>query len=302
MNRLSLLVVLTLSLLVTACVSHEGAPTKKKSKRSFETDTAEYRYTVQRGLTYTPDGWPQELKADIYSPRGLGPYAAVLVIPGGGWESGERDDMDDFCERLAEHGYVAVTIDYRHAPQYKFPSQLHDVQQAVRWLRTKAESLSVEPDRIGVLGYSAGGHLAALLGSVGEGDPLDTPYGGSDTRVRAVVSGAGPTDLRKYEGGELVPQFIGGSREQMPDAFALASPITHVSANDPPMFFYHGTVDTLVPPDHSQDMKKALDAVNVPSELYLLSGLGHITAFYFDGRPMKAALNFLDRHLRAGMF
>lgn len=300
MTRFS--IALALSFLLTACVSHEGAPIKKKSKRSLEVETAEYNYTVQRGVTYTPVGWPQELKADIYSPRGLGPYAAVLVIHGGGWEGGDRDDMDSFCERLAEHGYVAVTVDYRDAPAYTFPAQLHDIQQAVRWLRNKAESLRVEPDRIGVLGYSAGGHLAALLGSVGEGDPLDVPHGGADTRVRAVVSGAGPTDLRKYEGGDLVPQFIGGSQEQMPDAFALASPITHVSANDPPMFFYHGTFDTLVPSDHSEDMKKALDAAGVPAELYLLSGLGHVTLFVFDGRAMKAALSFLDRNLRAGMF
>lgn len=300
MNRLLLLA--ALSVVLSACVSHEGAPIKKKSKRNLDIETAQYNYTVQRGVTYSPTGWPQELKADIFTPRGLGPYAAVLVIHGGGWDSGERDDMDDFCVRLAEHGYVAVTVDYRLAPEYKFPAQLHDLQQAVRWLRNKSESLSVEPDRIGVLGYSAGGHLAALLGSVGDGDPLDAPHGGADTRVRAVVSGAGPTDLRKYDGGELVPQFIGGSKEQMPDAFAMASPITHVSANDPPMFFYHGTLDTLVPSDHSEDMKKALDAANVPAEIYLLSGLSHITLRVFDGRPKKAALQFLDRYLRAGMF
>lgn len=298
MNGLKLGFALLLCVAVAGCATHTGAP-KQKKRRDV---TAEYRYTVQRNLTYTPDGWSQELKADVYTPRGLGPYAAVLVIHGGGWNGGERSDMDSYCELLAENGYVAVNVDYRLAPQFTFPAPVHDLQQALRWLRSKSESLRIEPERIGVLGYSAGGHLAALLGTVGEGDPLDQPHGGADTRVRAVVSGAGPTDLRKYEGGELVPQFIGGSREARPDAYALASPVTHVTANDPPMFFYHGRFDTLVPPDHSVDMKKALDDVGVPSEIFLIRGFGHVALYYFDGRPMKAALNFLDRHLRAGMF
>ncbi len=288
---------LLLSLALAACSTLEGAPENIKPVNAVA-----HNFTVQKGLTYSPAGWPQELKADLYAPRGLGPHAVVLVVHGGGWSGGERGDMSDVCKYLAERGFAAVTVDYRLAPQYKFPAPVQDLQQALRWLHTRAESLNIDEDRIGVYGYSAGAHLAALLGTIGEGDPLDTPYGGPDTRVKAVVGGGTPTDLRKYEGGELVPQFLGGSREQIPDVFALASPVTHVSPSDAPFFFYHGTLDTLVPIDHAEDMKAALDAVGVPAQLLRLTGMGHILTFFFDSSPLENAANFLDRYLRARAF
>lgn len=288
---------LLLPLVLGACSTLEGAPAGDRPTQSIA-----HNFTVQKGLTYSPAGWPQELKADIYAPRGLGPYATVLVVHGGGWSGGERGDMSDVCKFLAERGFIAITLDYRLAPQYKFPAALQDLQQAMHWLHARAESLNADADHVGAFGYSAGAHLAALLGTIGDGDPLDTPYGGADTRLKAVVGGGTPTDLRKYEGGELVPQFLGGSREQIPQVFALASPVTHVSPSDPPFFFYHGTLDSTVPIDHAEDMKQALEAAGVHAELLRLAGLSHVTAYFFDGVAQENAANFFDRYLRAHAF
>jgi acetyl esterase/lipase len=122
--------------------------------------------------------------------------------------------------------------------------------------------------------------------------------GSPAVRVQAVVDGAGPSDLRKYRGGKLVPQFLGGTQSEVPQRFAAASPITHVSADDPPVFLYHGSWDTLVPDHHSRDFKAALDAAGVPCEWFRLLGRGHILAFFMDGPAIDAALDFLDRTLR----
>ncbi len=290
-------VLLLLPLVLCACSTLEGAATDIRPVNAVA-----HNFTVQKGLTYSPARWPQELKADIYTPRGLGPHAAVLVIHGGDWSEGERGDMSDVCKYLAERGFAAITVDYRLAPQYRFPAPLHDLQQAVRWLRARAESLNVDADRIGVYGYSSGGHLAALLGSISEGDPLDAPQGGPDTRVKAVVAGGAPTDLRKYEDGERVSQFLGGWRKQITELFALASPITHVSSGDPPFFFYHGTLDTLVPMDHAEDMKAALEAAGVPVQLLRLTAMTHTMSYFFDGAALEGASTFLDHYLRARAF
>ncbi len=248
-------------------------------------------YSLERDLIYTPSGWPQAIKADLYRPKAEGLRAAVLVIHGGGWAAPDRrEQMAGIAQDLAARGYVVLNASYRYAPEYRHPAQLQDLQTAIAWLRSNAGRLSIDPARIGAFGYSAGGHLAALLGAV-DAKP--------EHRLQAVVAGGAPTDLRKYPGGSLVPNFLGGSQAQVPTQFADASPILHVSANDPPVFLYHGGVDTLVPLDHSEDYQKALDAAGVANELVVLRGRGHITAFLTDGAARDAALNFLDRHLAA---
>ncbi len=285
MKYLFLLYALSVSTALKAAPPNTGTPTRN--------------FTVQKGLIYSPPGWPQELKADVCTPQGSGLHAAVLLVHGGGWRQGDRSAMAYVCGYLAQRGYAAVTIDYRLAPQFQFPAQLQDVQQAMHWLHRKADSLAVDSRRIGVFGLSAGGHLATLLGTVGEGDPLDSPYGGPDTRVKAVVAGAAPTDLRTMGRWGWVRQFLGGPYEKLAEAYALASPVTHVSAGDPPHFLYHGTLDEIVPFDQGEDMKRSLDAVGVSAELMQLSGMGHTVQTFFDKAALEASANFLDRVLRA---
>lgn len=283
-----------LSLLLTAafgatgCTIHQGRPDGPAPLR------VDSSYQIRRDQVFTPPGWPKALLADVYVPEGEGPFPAVLVIHGGGWESGDRAQVKGLAERIARRGYVAVNTTYRLAPGTIFPAQLQDVQQAVLWMRAQAATYRIDPTRIGAFGYSAGAHLAALLGGIGEAGPLGQP----GAAIKAVVAGGTPTDLSKWPAGKLVPQFIGGNRSQKPAEYRAASPVSYVNAGDPPVFLYHGGADALVPIDHAEDYQKLLAAADVPNELFVLRGRGHILAFLTDGPAVDAALTFLDRHLR----
>lgn len=283
-----------LSLLLTAafgaagCTIHQGRPDGPAPLR------VDSSYQIRRDQVFTPPGWPKALLADVYVPEGEGPFPAVLVIHGGGWESGDRAQVKGLAERIARRGYVAVNTTYRLAPGAIFPAQLQDVQQAVLWMRAQAATYRIDPTRIGAFGYSAGAHLAALLGGIGEAGPLGQP----GAAIKAVVAGGTPTDLSKWPAGKLVPQFIGGNRSQRPAEYRAASPVSYVNDGDPPVFLYHGGADALVPIDHAEDYQKLLSAADVPNELFVLRGRGHILAFLTDGPAVDAALTFLDRHLR----
>ncbi|WP_428311635.1 alpha/beta hydrolase fold domain-containing protein [Hydrocarboniphaga sp.] len=270
------------------CTTYQGRPEGPAPQR---VDT---EYQLRRDQVFTPPGWPQALKADVYLPEGRGPFPAVLVIHGGGWDSGDRDQVAGIAKRLAKRGYVAVNTQYRLAPGAIYPAQLQDVQQAVLWMRANAAEYHIDPTRIASFGYSAGAHLAALLGGVGETGPLGKP----GAAVQAVVAGGTPTDLTKWPAGKLVPQLIGGDRAHKLAEYKAASPVSYVNAGDPPVFLYHGGADKLVPIDHAEDYKQLLDAAGVPCELFVLRGRGHILAFLTDGPAVEAAIGFLDRHLR----
>lgn len=274
------------ALLLSSCASHIGKLDSAPPVPVVST------FTLTPDVVYTPPSWPQALKADVYQPTGAGVKPAVLLIHGGGWAAPDRRaQMASIAERLAQRGYVVVNASYRFAPEYLYPAPVQDLREALKWMRANAAKYQIKPDAIAAMGYSAGGHLAALLGV------LDGP---PEVRVQAVVDGAGPSDLRKYKGGTLVPQFLGGTQAQVPQQFTQASPVTHVSKDDPPVFLYHGSWDTLVPDDHSRDFKTALDAAGVHAEWFQIIGRGHITAFFSDGAAIDAALAFLDRFLWRG--
>jgi acetyl esterase/lipase len=255
---------------------------------------AQSSHSVERDVVYTPPGWPAALAADIHAPRHPGPRPAVLLVHGGGWEGRSRSDMDGIAGRLAERGFVVMNISYRFAPAYLFPAQLHDVQQATRWLRANAARYAIDPARIGAFGYSSGAHLVALLGTVSAGDSLDQPHGGKEARLQAVVAGGAPLDLRKFTGGRLVPQLLGTTLDRDPALFAAASPVVHVTPDDPPMFLYHGGGDTTVDVSHSEDMKRALDRAGVRAELRVVPLLGHILTFLLARGTENEAMDFLE--------
>lgn len=159
------------------------------------------------GITYatTPGYRPRLL--DVQVPAGEGPFPAVVWIHGGGWLDGDRRYPPPTVPADLLHGAVLgaglalVSIDYRHSLEAPFPAQLHDVKAAIRYVRTFADALGIDPDRIGVWGESAGGHLAALAGLVGPGTPQGAALegtqgvGSGETGVRAVVDWYGVSDL-----------------------------------------------------------------------------------------------------------
>jgi acetyl esterase/lipase len=241
------------------------------------------------------------LKADVYVPEGEGPFPGVLVVHGGAWRMGTRGQLSGVAQLLAKHGMTAVAISYRLAPEYKFPAQIEDCKAAVRWMRTNASKLKINPERIGGYGYSAGAHLVSLLGTT---DPKDGLEGIPDvshapsTRLQCVAAGGTPCDLRPIPADvDGLSFFLGGSPRTCPEKYRLASPAAFVTPDDPPMFFFHGEKDRLVPLNSPEHMRQELAKAGVEADLYIVPNLGH-TAAGMDRRAIDRAIAFLMEHLK----
>ncbi|MDM4768841.1 alpha/beta hydrolase [Solimonas sp. SE-A11] len=278
------ILLLSALVLLTGCATHTGPTGSPDPALEMDVD-----YAVQKDVPYTPAGWPTELRADLWRPAIGGAKPAVLLIHGGGWVGGKRQQMDSIARRLARRGYVVMNISYRFAPEYRHPAQFEDARQALRWLRANHEALQVEPQRVAAWGYSAGAHLAALLGAA------DTP---AADRVQAVVAGGIPADFRYYPDSPLIGKLMGTTLADDSAGWTAASPVVRVGRGSPPFFLYHGSWDQIVGLKNADAMKAALDSAGVYNELYVLRGLGHIPAFLFDGGAVRAGTAFLDRTLR----
>lgn len=281
---------------LSGCTTHQNAPSTPTTATLPQTTF----FKVFKDLIYTPPDWPEAIRADVYLPTtpGVEKRPAALVVHGGGWQGRSKDDMTDIAKRLAQNGIVAVNVTYRFAPQYKFPAQLYDMQQAMAWIHENADAWGVDTSRIAGVGYSSGAQLVSLLALVAsEGGELNQPYGGDTSQLAAVVSGGTPSNLFKFDDGRLVVEFLGGTRLEVPEQYTQASPMEHITANAPPFFLFHGTWDDLVSVDHAKDFHKALKGAGAYSELYLLRFRGHTTAFLTRGSAMDAAMDFLRREL-----
>jgi acetyl esterase/lipase len=241
------------------------------------------------------------LKTDVYVPRGTGPFPAMIVVHGGAWASGTKAQLSGIAQGLAKLGYTAAAISYRLAPQDTFPAQVYDCQAAVRWLRANAADYKVDPDRIGGYGYSAGGHLVAMLGAMDDDDfrepgvPADAP----SARLQIVVAGGAPCDFRMLPAdSERLAYWLGGSPAKIPEAYEQASPSKYVTSDDPPMFFFHGAADDIVPIRSPRRMVEELKRAGVPVEFYEIAGAGHMGAVV-DRQVMLQALAFVERNLKA---
>lgn len=234
---------------------------------------------VTEGLVYArPDGEP--LHADVHRLPGAGPRPGVLLVHGGAWHGGRREEMHRAAMRLARHGYVAVSVDYRLAPGAHYPAPLEDLAAALAWMRRHARELALDPETLAVWGYSAGAHLVALLA-------LSDPAPG----LRAVVVGGLPADLTQFD-NLVVRRFLGVAFDERPDLWAEASPAQRVHPGAPPFFLYHGRDDRLVPASQSRRMAEMLAAAGVPHELFTPEG-GHIETFRDDAAVTRRVLRFL---------
>ena len=209
------------------------------------------------------------LQLDIYRLKSMKKEAPVLIfIHGGGWSKGERSDYLPYLLDYAQKGYVTVTVSYRLSGVAHFPAAVEDVQSAVQWIRAHAEEYLIDPDKIALIGGSAGGHLAMMVGYADE-----SPGG----RVQAVVNLYGPTDLSTEYArnrGECL-SFLGTSYQERPELYEAASPRTHISRDDPPTLIFHGTIDALVPVSQSDSLHQWLDRTGVPNEYHRLKGWPH---------------------------
>jgi acetyl esterase len=242
------------------------------------------------------------LKADVWEPPGAkGPgrrsapdvaaqgRPAVIVVHGGGWRSGERSDFPSWDAWLADEGYVVFDIDYRLSPPPSWRDAPSDVACAVGWVKENATRYGVDPERVVLMGRSAGGHLA-LLTAYEEGRAAATPgcvaRDVRDTGVAAVVAFYPPTDLVRlssmgYLGG--MDRFLGGSRGTVPGRYRHLSPVSHVDPADPPTFLAYGGADRIVPPGQSQLLGERLREAGVPHRLVELPWANHTFDFLWGG-------------------
>lgn len=259
---------------------------------------------------YESEGKERELKGDFYQPAPSNvangangdPLPVVLLLHGGGWRTGSKTQMLLHAKKLAKRGYAAFAVNYRLAPKHKFPAQAHDAKAAVRWLRKHAEEYNIDPNRIVAYGYSAGAHMACLLGTTDASHGLEGPTEDEDkeisTRVQVVVGGGSPCDFRGMPpNAGYLNYWLGGTRADKPRIYDQASPAAYVSADDPPTFFFHGDEDWLVPIHSPQSMQRRLNAVGVRTGFHVCPCKGHVNT-YFDAPSIEAAIDFIDSVLQ----
>lgn len=218
----------------------------------------------------------EELHLDLYRPaKSDKPTAAILMVHGGGWVSGDRRDMRDFSNLFAQKGIFCASVQYRFAPKHHWPAQLDDVQTAVRYLRAHAKEFNIDPNRIGAIGGSAGGHLVQCLGVRDTRDPHPTEYAGYSSQVKAVWNMFGPSDFTKQFGPSvdgLKKQLLG---DVDPQKIRDVSPVNFASKKSAPTYFLQGKKDELVPWQNAVWMADALRAKGVEADLNLIEGMGH---------------------------
>ncbi len=262
------------------------------------------RIVTTDDLVYSGSG-PDALKLDLAGPiEGAGPFPAVVVLYGGAWRTGNKGGNRPTLAEFARRGYVAVSPQYRHCPQDPFPAQVHDAKAAVRWLRAHAAEYRVDADHIGAMGYSAGGHLALMLGVTGPDDGLegDVPAGSPSSRVQAVVNYFGPTDLLADDlpamSQGLVRDFLAATPAEKPDVAAKASPLTFVTKDDAPILTFQGTKDPLIPANQATKLADAMTRVGLPGRAELLIGAGHGWFGAEMKRTMAETYDFFEANLR----
>lgn len=242
---------------------------------------------VRRDLDYAGTGNPRQ-KLDLLLPVDRAPdqpLPVVAFIHGGAWRNGSKSaGLRRVAAFVATGRFAGVSIAYRLSGEAVWPAQIHDCKAAVRWLRANAETLGIDPDRIGVIGSSAGGHLVAMLGTGGDVGTLEGRVGTHtdvSSRVQCVVDEYGPVDfltmndfpttIDHLAADSPESQLIGGPVTKHPDRVRHASPLTYISSDDPPFLIIHGTDDPLVPYQQSVVLEAALRKAGVPVMLQTMT-------------------------------
>jgi len=262
--------------------------------------------TWEEGIEYSKPGG-MSLELNLARPKsGDGPFPAVICIHGGGFRAGTRQGYDQLCVRLAERGYVAATISYRLAPEHRFPAAVHDTKAAVRWLRAHAADLGIDPERIGVTGSSAGGHLAQFLAVTAHVPRFEGEGGNPDrsSAVACVVNVYGPSDFTKSYGKsvdahEVLPLWFGGNLDTHRALHIQGSPLTWVTPDAAPTLCIHGTEDAYVAHEQAEWLVDKLRAATVEAELLTLEGAGHGFKGADAEKADAALFEFFDRRLGA---
>jgi acetyl esterase/lipase len=244
----------------------------------------------------SPKGVP--LKFDLLAPESSTPLPLVICLHGGGWISGEKEDMHEIVSFFAQGGFASAAVQYRLAPLYPFPNAIQDAMAFVRFARANAHSLNLDPNRLASIGNSAGGHLASMLGVLDRLPSIEAETEPS-ARVQAVIDLCGITDINDPRvqhnpiAWSFLEQFMEVPFEGNEAKYALASPVTHVDSKSAAFLIVHGEADDIVPIDQSERMAAALRGHGNAVEFVRLPDEGH--AFSVKVWPLVAqtALDFL---------
>jgi len=248
----------------------------------------------------------RSLKLDIYLPeQPLTSIPVVLWVHGGGWQNGDKQSAPH--EVLCARGFAVVGVEYRLSGEAIWPTALHDLKAAIRWVRANAWKYFLDPNRIGAWGASAGGHLVAMLGVTGDMPDMDGNYGptGYSTALQAVCNWCGPTDLsrvkephwrviRQQTIEEVIEKFMGGPWDQIAEQMRNASPVTYIHPFCPPIQTVHGLDDDVVHPMNARVFHEALVRAGVQSQLLLLEHTGHSVS---SDETRELACRFFERNL-----
>ena len=259
------------------------------------------------------DGVNPKQQVDLYLPKhrkSSAPLPVIAFIHGGGWMRGDRIGTASGCISTARSGmYAAVGIGYRLTDEAGWPAQIHDCKAAIRWIRGNASKYNLDANKIAVWGSSAGGHLSSLLGTSGGVEELEGNIGSFknvSSKVNCVVNLCGPEDFMTalmfdakdvpiYK-DDAVSALLGGMATERPEAAKAASPLTYVSADDPPFFTFHGTKDERVSFKHAELIHTALKKVGVESYLAPIVGGGHSSVGHPEVRVRGQ--KFVDKHFQ----
>ena len=263
---------------------------------------------------YVPDGHPRQT-LDLYLPAEGpdGDRPLIVWIHGGAWLGGDKRGGPALP--FLQRGYAVASVNYRLSSDAPFPAQIEDCKAAIRWLRAHAGQHGIDPDRIGVWGSSAGGHLVALLGTSTDVEAFDVgPNRDVSSRVQAVCDFYGPTDLLSM-GAQSRPgsridhdaadspesRLVGGPIQQRTERARKASPISYVSKERagriPPFLILHGDRDDTVPIGQSEHLHRALRDAGVASEYHVVEGAGHGGGDFNGPEVRRRVERFFAEHL-----
>ena len=262
--------------------------------------------SVHRDLAYVPSGHERQ-RLDLYLPKEGTNLPLIINIHGGAFKAGSKEQGVPLDYH--RQGYAIASINYRLSQHTKFPAQIEDCKAAVRWLRAHAAEYRLDTQHFAAWGSSAGGHLAAMLGTTGDVKDFDVGANlDQSSHVQAVVDYFGPTDFLQMDAHRLPSgmihdpanspesELIGGAIQENPDKAARANPITYVMPGDPPFLICHGDQDPLVPHHQSELLDAALKKAGGPVTFYTVKGAGH--GRFNDPKVPEMTREFLAKHLK----
>lgn len=248
----------------------------------------------------------RQMSMDILRPISENPLPVIVWIAGGGWRNLDKNNFMPQLVQFAQKGYIIASIEHRLTNEAIFPSQIEDVKAAIRFLRANAKTYNIDPKRIGVWGESAGGYLAAMLGTTGNIQEFEGSgyWQEASSKVQAAVVWYAPTDFlqfvnnREDDPSSREALFLGGSVKAHPEKAVKASPLTYISADTPPFLIMHGDQDYLVPMIQSEIFYNALKDNGVSVDFYKVKGVGHFTHGFSQPQIFKIVLDFFNDKLK----